>query len=76
MERLPANDKEKIMAKLRQISYSGLPSQLSPMAVCRHVKSLHGRDFKVFAQIALFVLWDHLLEPEKSVWKALSRVNL
>ena len=75
MQRLQAKDKARIIARLRDISYSGLPSKLSP-AVCKNYKSFHGRDFKLVAQIALHVFWDHLTEAEKEVWKALSKVNV
>ena len=74
MERLSDREKE-VASKLTAFSWSGLPSTLSPEALCHHHKSLIGRDYKLVAQVALYILWDHLTGPEKEVWKALSKVG-
>lgn len=41
----------------------------------KHHKSAHGKDFKVLAQIALFVLWEHFENQEKQMWLSLCKVH-
>ena len=40
----------------------------------RYYKSFHGGDFKILAQMALFLLWDYINDEQKKVWLALSKV--
>lgn len=74
MEKLDKEEKLQICAKLKSFPSSGLPSQISSNSLCQHYKSFHGRDFKILAQIALYVFWDHLDTAEREVWKALTMV--
>ena len=74
MDKLEPNEKRKIEAKLASFPQSGLPYQIPPEAVCKYYKSFVGRDFKVLAQMLLFVVWDHLTTSEQEVWKSLSKV--
>lgn len=74
MKQMESKEKEKVIAKLECFPSSGMPAQLSPKALCKHYKSLHGRDFKLIAQFALQVLWESLPRADQEVWKALSKV--
>ena len=44
--------------------------------VCNHHRSFHGRDFKILAQVCLFIFWNHLLPTEKPVWLSLCKVHM
>ena len=74
MNRLQPIEKDIITEKIKAFPLSGL-SNRPTISVCRHFGSLHGRDFKVFAQICLFVLWEHLTESEREIWLSLSKVT-
>ena len=43
--------------------------------ISKYYRSFVGRDFKAFAQIALFVLSPYLTASETEVWLALSKVS-
>ena len=73
MTRLTASQKREVKAKLRGFDFSPFPCSLSP-GVCNHYLSFHGRDFKILAQVGLFIFWDHLLPTEKPVWLSLCKV--
>lgn len=74
MTRLAASQKREVKAKLREFDFSPFPRSLSP-GVCNHYLSFHGRDFKILAQVCLFVFWDHHLPAEKPVWLSLCQAN-
>ena len=74
MSKLSPTAKDKIQAKLRAFPQSGLPCAPTT-AVCRYYGSLHGGDFKVFAQVGIFVLWEHLTTKQKDLWLSLSKVG-
>lgn len=75
MERLTRAEKEELEAKIESFPQSGLPANLSPKAICNNYKSLLGRDYKLLAQVALFVFWDFFTDSEKEIWKELSKVS-
>lgn len=75
MNRLKPTEKEEIRAKIISFPKSGFVSNLSP-ALCKVYGSFHGRDFKLLAQMCLFILWNYLTDAERKVWLALSEVLL
>ena len=42
--------------------------------IARYHGSLLGRDFKAWAQIGVFIVWDFLSTTEKEMWLALAKV--
>ena len=44
------------------------------ISTCRYHRSFTGKDFKGWAQVCLFVVWDYLTDAEKKVWLTLSQV--
>ena len=75
MQRLDPHEKREIEANVAAFPKSGLPYQIVSTSVCKYSKSFLGRDWKVLAQICLFVLRDHLTQSEQNVWKSLSKVK-
>ena len=75
MDQLSPAQKLEISTRIEAFSFSGFSSRLSPK-ICRHYKSYHGRDFKLFAQMALFIVWEYLDEVQKRVWLTLSNVSM
>jgi hypothetical protein len=57
MERLSPRQKKEISAKLSAFNYSGIGGKIS-LAITSHHKSFVGRDYKVWAQVYLFILGD------------------
>ena len=74
MKRLTPYEKDVITERIKAFPESGLPTKPSP-STGRYYGSFHGRDFKVLAQMFLFVAWDYLTSPEKEVWLSLSKVG-
>ena len=73
MSRLTSRQKEEIKARVESFPKSSFKTTLSP-SLCRVYRTFHGRDFKVLAQISLFILWEYLTPDEKNIWLALSKV--
>ncbi len=73
-DRLSPAVKNQIQACIRTFNYSGFRSSLSGN-ICRYHQSFSGRDFKVWAQMCLFIIWDYLEPNEKQVWLNLSKVH-
>ena len=42
--------------------------------IFRYHKSLVGRDFKTWAQVGLFIVWDFLTKTEQILWLSLAKV--
>ena len=74
MGRLSTIKKNEIQARVMSLDFSGLSTKLS-YNLCRHYRSFVGRDFKVLAQVGLYLLGPYLTPDEKAVWLALSKVN-
>lgn len=51
-------------------------NQSLALLVFRYYKSLIGRDFKLWAQIGIFVVWSLLTQSEKEMWLSLAKVSL
>ena len=73
MGHVSTKEKEEIEARLVAFNFSGFKDKLG-YNLCRHFRSFVGRDYKVLAQVALFVLGPYMTASEKIVWLALSKV--
>ena len=73
MGRLTSTQKEEVQARVESCDFSGFKKKLS-YNLCRHFRSFVGRDFKVIAQCALFLLGSYMTPAEKQVWLSLSKV--
>ena len=61
-------------ARILAFDFSGFMMELSSK-VCRHSRSFVGRDLKLLAQVALFIIGPYLESPDEvEVWLALSKV--
>lgn len=74
MGHLTTRQKEEVLARLFSFDFSGFKVKLS-RDISRHYKSFVGRDFKSFAQLALFILGPYLSAEQKIVWLSLSKVS-
>lgn len=75
MESLPSDIKRHVQARIVAFPGTGLAFKPSP-AIVNHHKSFHGKDFKQWAQMSLFILWPYLDVQSKRLWLALSKVIL
>lgn len=75
MARITPKEKREIKAKITAFPKSGFDSNLSP-SLCKVYGSFFGRDYKLFAQMCLYLLWEYLTQEEKMVWLSLSKVGL
>ena len=73
MQSLRPSQKE-IVARMSSFNYSGFSGRLSSN-VTRYSQSFVGRDFKVWAQMAPFILQPYLSPPQMELWIALSDVR-
>ena len=64
--RLTSAQKVDIQARLLTFDYSGLDYRLSYNLIC-HFRSFVGRDFKVLAQVSLFLLGVYMTRQVKTV---------
>ena len=64
MNQLSPAQKKEFAARVSEFNTSGLPAKLSK-SICRYYKLFHGRDFKLFAQMAS---WEYLDEVQQKVW--------
>ena len=74
MQRLSQTDKKVIVAKITAFPKSGQRIPLSG-GITGYYQSCVGRDFKALAQMAPFVLWEHLNSEERRIWLHLSEVE-
>lgn len=70
---LSSQQKEEVLACIRGFNYSGFHVRVFGNVI-RHHQSFVGRDYKAFAQMALFVLYPYLKNAEKIVWLSLLKV--
>ena len=73
MAKLSQKERAELSARISAFSTSGRIKKMFT-DIAKHYKSFIGRDFKEFAQLALFVLSPFLSSSEKEVWLALSKV--
>lgn len=67
--------KEEVLAKIRAFNYSGFKVRLQGNVI-RYHQSFVGRDYKAWAQMALFIIYPYLPEGDKKVWLSLSKVRV
>lgn len=72
---LSSGQKEEVLARVRAFNYSGFKVKLMGNVI-RHHQSFVGRDYKAWAQMALFIIYPYLSASERKVWVALSKVNI
>ena len=65
--------KDEVLARVNAFPHSGLTVKMYGN-VCRYFKSFVGRDFKGWAQMAVFVLSPYLSTNERKVLLSLSKV--
>ena len=73
MSRLTPKQKQEVVAQIDAFPTSAFNSHLSP-GILTYYKSALGRDYKLLAQMALFVIWDYLGNDEQQVWLAMCKV--
>lgn len=66
--------KEEVLARIQAFDFSDIHGTL-PGSICRYNQSFLGRDFKTWAQICLFIVWDFLTVTERAVCINLSKVH-
>ena len=73
MPQLSARQKVEILARLRAFCSSGLKMKLYGK-VCSYYQSFIGRDFKAWAQMAIFVMGPYLNEGQLKVLLSFTKV--
>ena len=71
--KMNAMQKKEILARLRAFNTSGMRVKLYGN-VCQYYQSFLGRDFEVWAQMAIFIISPYLDEEQKAVLLCLSKV--
>ena len=74
MAKLSADKKREILARISAFPYSSFTGKIRTN-ICQYTGSLVGRDFKVWAQMALFIITSYLNEDQVKVWHYLSKVH-
>ena len=73
MDQMSPVQKNEISARVEVFDFSSFKSRLKS-SICRYHKSFNGKDFKLLAQVARFIVWNYLSSAQKRVWLALSKV--
>ena len=73
MGRLSKREKNEIAGRIAAFNFSGFSHRLS-RDITRYYRSFVGRDFKVLAQLSLFIFAPYLTASETEVWFGLSKV--
>ncbi len=73
--RLSPTQKRQVLAKMSAFNYSGFKGKVIGNLISYH-KSFVGRDYKAWAQMALFIIWPYLDVGEKKIWLSLSKVHV
>ena len=73
MDTISPDTKQKIVARIKAFNSSGLGGKLSSNIVYHH-RSFHGKDYKLWAQMAPFIIWPFITESQRRVWLSLSKV--
>ena len=73
MKGLSPAEKKKIKAKVEVFDFSAFPSKIVS-SITSMYGSYVGRDYKLWAQVAVFILMDIVTEDELEVWSNLSEV--
>lgn len=72
---LSSQQKEEVLARIRGFNYSGFDVRVLGNVIHHH-RSFVGRDYKAWAQMALYVMFPYLSSADRTVWIALSKVNV
>ena len=75
MKNLSAADKKKVKAKIEAYDFSAFARSLSSSFV-KNYGSCVGRDFKLWAQISVFVLDGIIPDDELQVWLYISEASI
>jgi hypothetical protein len=73
MPTLSKEHKQQVLARVSAFNMSGFSVKMHGN-VCRHYKSFVGRDYKAWAQMAIFILHPYLSSGQKKVLLSLSKV--
>lgn len=73
MDKRTAAQKKEILARIRSFPYCGFSNKITGNIV-QHYRSFVGRDFKAFAQMAIFIITPYLSDDQKECWLLLSKV--
>lgn len=73
--KLSPRQKEEVLARIRAFDCSGFRVKMLGNVI-RHHQSFVGRDYKGWAQMALFIIYPYLTEGDKKVWLYLTKVGL
>ena len=73
MPTLNARQKKEVLARMAAFNYSGFDGKVLGNVVHHH-QSFVGRDYKAWAQMALFIIGSYIDASQKRVWLALSKV--
>ena len=74
MAKLSTEQKRVVQTRLCCADYSGIEGRMSSN-ITRYSQSFVGRDFKVWAQLAPFILAPYLTSEQLKLWLSLSKVN-
>ena len=75
MKSLPAADKKKVKAKIDAFDFSAFSRRL-PSSFVKNYGSCVGRDFKLWAQVSVFILDGIISDDQLQVWFYLSNVRI
>ena len=73
--RLSGQEKQEVLAKMRAFNYSGFDGRVFGNVI-RHHQSFVGRDYKAWAQMALFIIGNYLSDDQRRVLLSLSKVRI
>ena len=73
MPTLNARQRKEVLARMAAFNYSGFDVKVLGNVVHHH-QSFVGRDYKAWAQMALFIIGGYIDASQKQVWLALSKV--
>ena len=74
MSHLSPQRKQEVAARINAFPTSAFNSHLSP-GILTYFKSALGRDYRLLAQMVLFIIWDYLVgDEEQQVWLAMCKV--
>ena len=71
---LSVRQKEEVLARVRAFNYSGFKVKLIGNVI-RYHQSFVGRDYKAWAQMALFIIYPYLSNGDRIVWLTLAKVR-
>lgn len=73
MKAFSGQQKQEILARMAAFNYSGFNGKVLGNVVYHH-QSFVGRDYKAWAQMALFIIGPYLPDSDRRVWLSLSKV--